>query len=72
MSKKRVLCYGDSNTWGYIPVEAKRYDLAGECGCAFIDIGAAIKAGDRDGIHLEEEQHRDIAEMTASWIVGAL
>ncbi len=24
---KRILCYGDSNTWGYIPGTAKRFDL---------------------------------------------
>ncbi len=24
--KKRVVCFGDSNTWGYIPVTAERYD----------------------------------------------
>lgn len=23
--KKRVLCYGDSNTWGYVPVTGERY-----------------------------------------------
>ena len=23
---KRILCYGDSNTWGYIPVTGERYD----------------------------------------------
>lgn len=24
--KKRILCFGDSNTWGYIPGTAERYD----------------------------------------------
>lgn len=24
--KKRVICFGDSNTWGYIPVTGQRYD----------------------------------------------
>lgn len=24
--KKRILCFGDSNTWGYIPGSAKRYN----------------------------------------------
>ncbi len=24
--KKRILCFGDSNTWGYIPENAMRYD----------------------------------------------
>lgn len=24
--KKRILCFGDSNTWGYIPENATRYD----------------------------------------------
>lgn len=24
--KKRILCYGDSNTWGYIPGNGNRYD----------------------------------------------
>ena len=24
--KKRILCFGDSNTWGYIPVKAERYN----------------------------------------------
>lgn len=24
--KKRIMCYGDSNTWGYIPVTGNRYD----------------------------------------------
>ena len=24
--KKRILCFGDSNTWGYNPVGGARYD----------------------------------------------
>lgn len=24
---KRILCYGDSNTWGYIPKTSKRYPI---------------------------------------------
>ena len=24
--KKRIVCFGDSNTWGYIPVTGERYD----------------------------------------------
>lgn len=24
--KKRIVCFGDSNTWGYIPVTSQRYD----------------------------------------------
>lgn len=24
--KKRIVCFGDSNTWGYIPVTSRRYD----------------------------------------------
>lgn len=24
--KKRIVCFGDSNTWGYIPVTGQRYD----------------------------------------------
>ena len=24
--KKRILCFGDSNTWGYIAVKGERYD----------------------------------------------
>lgn len=26
--EKRILCYGDSNTWGYIPLTGERYDSA--------------------------------------------
>ena len=26
MKQKTILCYGDSNTWGYDPVNACRYD----------------------------------------------
>lgn len=26
MTEKTILCYGDSNTWGYIPQEGGRYD----------------------------------------------
>ena len=26
MSKKRIVCFGDSNTWGYDPVNHTRYD----------------------------------------------
>lgn len=26
MSKKRILCYGDSNTWGYVPEIGTRYE----------------------------------------------
>ena len=24
--KKRIVCFGDSNTWGYIPITGERYD----------------------------------------------
>jgi lysophospholipase L1-like esterase len=47
-------------------------ELAAESGCAFINIGAEVKAGDRDGIHLEAEQHKNIAKMVARWIGEAL
>ena len=26
MEKKRIICFGDSNTWGYDPVSGSRYD----------------------------------------------
>lgn len=26
MTRKRILCYGDSNTWGYIPEIGTRYE----------------------------------------------
>lgn len=26
MKKKRIICFGDSNTWGYNPVTGGRYD----------------------------------------------
>lgn len=26
MTKKRILCFGDSNTWGYIPGKGERYE----------------------------------------------
>lgn len=28
MIEKRILCYGDSNTWGYIPASGQRYPYA--------------------------------------------
>ena len=26
MAKKRIICFGDSNTWGYNPVTGERFD----------------------------------------------
>ena len=43
MSEQQILCYGDSNTWGHIPVTAERHErnvrwpgvMAGELGSGF-------------------------------------
>jgi lysophospholipase L1-like esterase len=39
--------------------------IAVEYGCSYIDVGAEVSAGNRDGIHLEPESHRKIAELVS-------
>ena len=42
-------------------------DLAHECGAAFLEAGRHIKSSPADGIHLEPEDHRKLAEAAAEW-----
>jgi lysophospholipase L1-like esterase len=39
--------------------------MAAECGAAFLDAGKYIKSSPVDGIHLEPEDHRLLAEAVA-------
>ena len=34
--KKRIVCFGDSNTWGYIPITGERYDESIQIGRAHV------------------------------------
>lgn len=43
--------------------------IAQKIGCSFVDIAAEVRAGNRDGIHLEPEGHRRLAELAAEAIV---
>ncbi|MCF7915341.1 MAG: SGNH/GDSL hydrolase family protein [Spirochaetaceae bacterium] len=40
-------------------------EVAQEIGCSFVDIGGQVKAGNQDGIHLDPEGHRRVAELVA-------
>jgi lysophospholipase L1-like esterase len=42
--------------------------MAAECGAAFLDAGRFIKSSSGDGIHLESEDHRKLAEAAADAI----
>jgi len=42
--------------------------VAQETDCRFVDIGAEVRAGNGDGIHLEPEGHRRVAELAAEAI----
>lgn len=42
--------------------------LAKECGAAFLDAGAVIQSSKLDGIHLEPEDHRKLAEAVAAML----
>ena len=42
--------------------------MAAECGAAFLDASRFIKTSSRDGIHLEPEEHRKLAEAVADAI----
>ena len=42
--------------------------LAAECGAAFLDAGKYIKSSSADGIHLDPEDHRKLAEAAAESI----
>jgi lysophospholipase L1-like esterase len=40
--------------------------VAEKYGCAFLDAGEVVRASDRDGIHLEADEHRKLGEATAA------
>jgi lysophospholipase L1-like esterase len=40
--------------------------VADEHGCAFFDTGTVIRSSDRDGIHLEEKEHKALGEAVAA------
>ncbi|MFO7848397.1 MAG: SGNH/GDSL hydrolase family protein [Spirochaetia bacterium] len=44
--------------------------VAQEIGCSFVDISAEVSAGNGDGIHLEPEGHRRVAELAAKAIAA--
>jgi lysophospholipase L1-like esterase len=44
--------------------------LAGECGAAFLDAGKYIQTSAADGIHLDPEAHRKLAEAVAGAVTG--
>ena len=44
--------------------------FAGECGAAFLDAGKHIKSSPTDGIHLDAEEHRKLAEAVANAVLG--
>ena len=44
--------------------------LAAECGAAFLDAGKYIKTSSADGIHLDPEDHRKLAEVVAESVAG--
>ena len=44
--------------------------MAFECGAAFLDSGKHIKSSEVDGIHLDAEEHRKLAEAVAKKIRG--
>ncbi len=51
---KTVLCYGDSNTYGYIPITGLRYPAA-----------KYIQSSTQDSLHLAPEAHARLAEELA-------
>jgi hypothetical protein len=62
---KRILCYGDSNTWGHDPVTRERKSqqfsehygrVARELGCAYLDTSAVIVSSPLDGILFDISQ----------------
>ena len=56
--------FGDSTELsGRLP--ACYREIAGECGAAFLEAGKHIKSSDADGIHLDPEEHRKLAEAVA-------
>jgi lysophospholipase L1-like esterase len=42
--------------------------LAHECGADFLEAGKWIKSSPVDGIHLDPEEHRKLAEAVANWV----
>jgi lysophospholipase L1-like esterase len=44
--------------------------LAHECGADFLDAGKIVKSSPADGIHLDPEEHRKLAEAVADWVKG--
>ena len=44
--------------------------MAAECGAAFLDAGKYIKSSAADGIHLDPEDHRKVAEAVAEQVEG--
>ena len=55
--KKRIVCFGDSNTWGYIPITGERYDESIRWPARLQE-----KLGDQDYTVVEEEQHEAAVE----------
>jgi lysophospholipase L1-like esterase len=49
---RTVLCFGDSNTWGYDP-------------CHFLNAGSVIVSSDLDGIHFEASEHAKLGQAVA-------
>jgi lysophospholipase L1-like esterase len=46
--------------------------VAEKYGCGLLDAGDVARASDRDGIHLEAEEHRKLGEAVAASAKGSL
>lgn len=46
--------------------------VADKYGCAFLDAGEVVRASDRDGIHLEADEHRKLGEAVAASVKESL
>ena len=48
---------------------AREYErLAGECGYGFLDASKATQVSGADGLHLDAQGHRKLAEAVSEWV----
>ena len=77
---KRILCYGDSNTWGYRPILGTRCDsgtrwparLASLTGREVAEEGLNGRTTvffDADGLHMTPQGHANLAAAVADIIL---
>jgi lysophospholipase L1-like esterase len=73
---KRILCFGDSLTWGYIPgtkLHRHRADvrwpgvLQRDLGDKYLDLQTVVSVG-RDGVHLDAESHAKLGRAVADLV----